>query len=758
MSKRTKEEIVADNNKRKDKIVELLNSAELYYTQKGDQNTVKNIQIQKKNLAENKFSIVVVGEFSAGKSTLLNAMMGKRMLPSFTQETTATVNFLRDKSEAPNDEAGIVYYTNGTKEVIPDTELKTIEKYVSTKGNEVASNVDHLDVYFDSKFLKDGVTLVDSPGLNGVAEGHKEITENQIKQSNASIFMFDASRPGSQTDFDSLGNLQENVSKIFILLNKIDMIREEEEETIEDVKQGLAKSYMKVFPDAKKVPEIYAISAGNALKAREKGEGDTWGLDEFETKLFEFMSSDKKYVEQLKSPVKQIDSLVNNSIQSLNENKELLESKADTEELHQKINKLTSEIEAVDTKDKDSRRSINSKLNAVFRDATNEIRVETQKYIERNLKRVKEYSDPADLGQYLENFETNFTRKLRTIVENGKYNLQASIEDIVVDQYVEQSLAINDKLDGLDVFSEVNINEKFELPTNFGEVGLEQMRAEKAALEDRLLALKKKRADAEENLAIARANERERKRLEEVIETKKQHLDMLEVSFSENMPKIHRNPIQTAKEIDRGGFFGKIGDALFGKKKMFGPGWEVDSTEHDEYIARNSKRLDERRAELEKDFVLLREKENTNMDVAETRADIAKEELNEAKAKFEKLMQEQDAKLDSYARKQLNSLQNHFYEYCDNTLDDVIRNIKKNMNNAKKQYAGIIVEMVNANIDQKLKKKKSYLESLESQLESSEDDKKERLAEIASEMEQLTHILEQVTVLENEINGIEVAN
>lgn len=146
------------------------------------------------------------------------------------------------------------------------------------------------------------------------------------------------------------------------------------------------------------------------------------------------------------------------------------------------------------------------------------------------------------------------------------------------------------------------------------------------------------------------------------------------------------------------------------------------------------------------------------MDVAETRADIAKEELNEAKAKFEKLMQKQDAKLDSYARKQLDSLKNHFYEYCDNTLDDVISNIKKNMNNAKKQYAGIIVDMVNANIDQKLKKKKSYLESLESQLESSEDDKKERLAEIASEMEQLTHILEQVTVLENEINGIEVAN
>ena len=56
------------------------------------------------------FSIVTVGEFSAGKSTFLNALMHKAVLPSFSTETTATVNFLRHKDMAEPGQAGVVYY------------------------------------------------------------------------------------------------------------------------------------------------------------------------------------------------------------------------------------------------------------------------------------------------------------------------------------------------------------------------------------------------------------------------------------------------------------------------------------------------------------------------------------------------------------------------------------------------------------------------------------------------------------------------
>lgn len=52
--------------------------------------TVKQLTADVEN---DEFTIVLVGEFSSGKSTFLNALMGEKILPSFSNETTATVNF-----------------------------------------------------------------------------------------------------------------------------------------------------------------------------------------------------------------------------------------------------------------------------------------------------------------------------------------------------------------------------------------------------------------------------------------------------------------------------------------------------------------------------------------------------------------------------------------------------------------------------------------------------------------------------------------
>lgn len=58
----------------------------------------------RENVADGLFSIVLVGEFSAGKSMFLNALMHQKILPTWSSETTATVNFLRHSSMAPNGE------------------------------------------------------------------------------------------------------------------------------------------------------------------------------------------------------------------------------------------------------------------------------------------------------------------------------------------------------------------------------------------------------------------------------------------------------------------------------------------------------------------------------------------------------------------------------------------------------------------------------------------------------------------------------
>ena len=216
----------AEHLKRKEEIMEWLKNAERFCEEelqnpdmlpeeKEEYEKVKKaITGQRENLEKDEFSIVLVGEFSAGKSTFLNALMGERLLPSFSSETTATINYLRHKEKAENGEAGHVYYEDGTRSIIEKADLKTIEKYVSTNGDNVASRVKYVELFLDNKLLENNVTLVDSPGLGGVAQGHAERTEDQIRKSSAGIFVFNAEQPGKETDFQVLDDLHKQLNSI----------------------------------------------------------------------------------------------------------------------------------------------------------------------------------------------------------------------------------------------------------------------------------------------------------------------------------------------------------------------------------------------------------------------------------------------------------------------------------------------------------------------------------------------------------------
>ncbi len=219
----------------RDEMVDLLNRAaavmENVVPHLGDESASslpKTFQERANTVQNEEFVVVVVGEMNRGKSVLLNAMMHKQLLTMDTLECTATVNFLRhpipEKDQSPDRVE--VHFTNGKPlEKVPVEKLADYTSRLSTLGSEeVADLVDHVDVFVESRFLKDNVLLVDTPGTNTTTHNHIRITNEQVERSNAAIFIFDAGTQMTRSDREFLESVKESVSRLFFVVNKIDDI------------------------------------------------------------------------------------------------------------------------------------------------------------------------------------------------------------------------------------------------------------------------------------------------------------------------------------------------------------------------------------------------------------------------------------------------------------------------------------------------------------------------------------------------------
>ncbi|MDD7633016.1 MAG: dynamin family protein [Parabacteroides sp.] len=226
-------------------------------------------------LINNEFKITVVGEFSSGKSTFLNAIIGQDVLPHGLNETTATVTYIHN---VPLDDSRLnnvcVRFREQSK---PDYNLsltnnpKALKDYVTTTAEKynVAKEIASVELFLHFMDIDDPIVLIDTPGLNGVAEGHKEITLHEIKQSHASICLFHVRGMGD-SDLHFIKELLKYQETVFFVLNAIDDIKLHEE-TIGDRMEAFKKDIAKYVYEDKQVPDlVYGISSLKALTSRDK--------------------------------------------------------------------------------------------------------------------------------------------------------------------------------------------------------------------------------------------------------------------------------------------------------------------------------------------------------------------------------------------------------------------------------------------------------------------------------------------------------
>ena len=221
-------------------------------------------------IQNNEFRITIVGEFSSGKSTLIDALIGQDILPHSTSETTATLTYIHSVEIGhPNENKAEIHFSDGTIELVDFSKLR---EYVTafSKTVDVYSNIEYVDVFVHLDRFDNNVIIVDTPGLNGTNH-YEDRTLQEISKADASIFVFSPSGIKATEQSFMKEELLKHQSSFFYVMNRIDDLRASEGETVEGKLRELSKDISKCFFDGKKeVTKIYGISALKALAAKDR--------------------------------------------------------------------------------------------------------------------------------------------------------------------------------------------------------------------------------------------------------------------------------------------------------------------------------------------------------------------------------------------------------------------------------------------------------------------------------------------------------
>jgi len=202
--------------------------------------------------------VLVVGEAKRGKSTLVNALLRRDLLPSGVTPLTAVTTTVR----YGDDERAEVRFFDGHDEKHP---LAVLSDLVTERGNPGnRRRIAGVTVYVAAPVLADGVELVDTPGTGSVFEWDTQAAHEALRSMDAALFVLTADPPVSASERDLLEQVARLSVRTFVVLNKADHLEE----------PGLAEALeftQRVLGEAGHPGPVYPMSARAVLGGADAG-------------------------------------------------------------------------------------------------------------------------------------------------------------------------------------------------------------------------------------------------------------------------------------------------------------------------------------------------------------------------------------------------------------------------------------------------------------------------------------------------------
>lgn len=296
-------------------ILELLDKLGPEFT--ADQQKIKTLL---ERFSEERFHLAVLGQFKRGKSTLLNALLGEELLPTSVVPLTAIPTFILwgpelrarvlyqngrpgEEFPTPHDKTGrdqTGHGQTGYDKVEPNQagyERRTLASFLSSFVTESGNprnikRVSHVEVFHPSPLLRNGVVLIDTPGIGSTFRHNTEATLNFLPQCDAALFLVSADPPITEVEVDFLKAVRPRVARLFFIVNKVDYLSEEEKSTLLHFVENVLHEQAGIKGET----PIFSVSARQGLEARKAADAALWsrsGLEEVRSYLIDFLARDK---------------------------------------------------------------------------------------------------------------------------------------------------------------------------------------------------------------------------------------------------------------------------------------------------------------------------------------------------------------------------------------------------------------------------------------------------------------------------------
>lgn len=325
------------------------------------------------NLVQDAFRLMVIGEFKRGKSTLVNSLLGKDVLPARVAPCTAIITEVR-YAEKPH---AVLHYNDHAKEPVV-VGVDELRKYVviedgddsddDPSGRISQSPYSLMELHYPLPLCKNNVQIVDSPGLNE----HKTRTKvalDFLSKADALVLVLSCQQALSQSELafidDQLGG--RNLRHVFFIWNHFDAIVDSPDD-IDDIRKR-SKKYLE--PRVGTNARIFYVSARTALVGKKNGDHaalERSGIVPFETALERFLATERGRVKLL-TPLRMAETAVREAATELIPRSEAMLAQP-LDKLLKAYEEQRPRLEEVERQRERLLRSVERRRDALIREAT----------------------------------------------------------------------------------------------------------------------------------------------------------------------------------------------------------------------------------------------------------------------------------------------------------------------------------------------------------------------------------------------------